>query len=88
MREIDRALEARIRFAKERGDLRDDAKPDALTKMVAALLSSLSIRSRAGVPRAELDAIIDAGLELICGAAKPARGTKSRRVGRRDAAIR
>ena len=73
VREIDRALEARIRFAKERGDLRDDAKPEALAKMAAALLSSLSIRSRAGVPRAELDAIIDAGLDLICGAAKSVR---------------
>lgn len=67
MRALDHALETRIRFAQEQGDLASDAKPEVLAKMAAAMLASLSIRARAGESREELDAIIEAGLDLICG---------------------
>jgi AcrR family transcriptional regulator len=65
--EIDAALERRLRFAQAQGELPADAKPEALAKIAAAVLSSLSIRARAGEPREALDAVIEAGLDVICG---------------------
>jgi AcrR family transcriptional regulator len=72
VRQIDRALESRIRFAQTQGELPADARPEVLAKMVAAVLASLSIRSRAGEPRESLEAIAESMLDLICGPSRAA----------------
>ncbi len=67
LKEIDDAFEARIRLAVEQGELPRRANSSALAKMASAALYSLAIRSRAGASRKELDAIVSAALDLICG---------------------
>ena len=53
--------------------------PAMLAKLASAVLYFLAIRSRAGEPRAVLDAMVEGALDLICGAPRPtapARRTK------------
>ena len=72
LREIDEAFEARIRFAKDHGDLRRVADPAALAMVASAVLHTLALRARAGSPRAALRAIADTAVDFICGPAPPA----------------
>lgn len=74
---FDELIEARIRQAKHDGDLDKRADPTALALMASAVLHSLAVRSRAGDSRASLNAIIDAGLALICGGGE-VRSTRGR----------
>jgi TetR/AcrR family transcriptional regulator, copper-responsive repressor len=74
LHDIDAAFEARLRFAQQRGELRAGADPLILAKLAGATLHTLAIRSRAGEPRAELEAISDGVVELICGRAPPNAG--------------
>ncbi len=67
LEEIDDAFEARIRHAREQGEISRSANPAELAKMASAALFSLAIRSRAGASRATLDGIVNAALDLICG---------------------
>jgi TetR/AcrR family transcriptional regulator, copper-responsive repressor len=66
-RMLDEAFEARIRFAKDRGELPRDADPAALAMMASATLHTLAVRSRAGASRAALEAIAGATVDFICG---------------------
>jgi AcrR family transcriptional regulator len=79
LEEIDDAFEARFRSARERGDLSSSADPATLAKLASAVLHTLSIRARTGAPRAALEAVAAAGVDLICGAAKPKRRTSPAR---------
>jgi AcrR family transcriptional regulator len=81
LREIDRAFEARFRQARDRGELAADADPAALARLASGVLYFLAIRSRAGEPRAVLEATAEAGVAMLCGAA-PARRRKARRATR------
>jgi AcrR family transcriptional regulator len=65
MRSIDAGFEARLRLAKGRGELPEDADVATLTGLASAVLSSLAIRSRAGTPRAELEAFARRAAERI-----------------------
>jgi len=67
LRRIDEAFAARIRFARDRGELPDEADPDALAMLASATLHSLAIRSRAGATRMALRSIVDTTLDVICG---------------------
>lgn len=67
LREIDEAFEARIRFAKDHGDLPGGADPAALAVVASAVLHTLALRARAGASRAALRAIADTAVDLICG---------------------
>ncbi len=69
LRALDARFEARIRIARERGEVPAGADPRALALMASAVLHSLAVRARAGETRAGLEAIIAAGLDLICGPA-------------------
>ena len=42
-------------------------QPAMLARLASALLHTLAIRSRAGEPRAGLEAMIDPALDLVCG---------------------
>lgn len=69
MRGTDEFLKIRIVKAKERGEIARDADPVALSYLASATLHTLAVRSRAGLPRKELDALVDAAIGVIC--AKP-----------------
>lgn len=68
LREIDDAFEARIRLAQSKGEIAAGADPAALAKLASSILYYLAIRSRAGEPRAALQAVADSGVAMICGA--------------------
>jgi AcrR family transcriptional regulator len=70
-RMIDEAFEARIRYAREHGDLPRDADPVVLAMLASATLHTLAIRSRAGVERATLTAMADAAVAAICAGSRP-----------------
>ena len=44
------------------------ADPVALGYLATATLHTLAIRSRAGLPRKELNALVEAAINVICGA--------------------
>jgi len=72
LHDFDKAFEERISYAREQGELPQDADPAGLARMASATLHTLAIRSRMGEPRKLLEATIEAGLDLICGRARPA----------------
>ena len=66
MHATDEFLTGQIRKAKERGELKRDADPVALGYLATATLHTLAIRSRAGLPRKELDDLAAAAVNVIC----------------------
>jgi AcrR family transcriptional regulator len=69
MRATDEFLRSRIAKAKERDEIAKDVDETALAYLASATLHTLAVRSRAGVPRKDLDALVDAAVGVIC--AKP-----------------
>ena len=67
LRALDAELEARLRMARARGELKADADPAALAVLASATLHSIAVRARAGVPRAELRKIARKAVRVICG---------------------
>jgi AcrR family transcriptional regulator len=55
MRRIHAGFESCVRRAKRRGELSEDADVETLAGLASAVLSSLAVRSRAGMPRASLE---------------------------------
>jgi AcrR family transcriptional regulator len=82
LREIDRAFEARLRLARKQGELPAGADPAALAPLASGVLYFLAVRSRAGEPRAVLEATAEAGVAMLCGVAAPPKRRRARR-GRR-----
>ena len=64
---LDADLEARLRVAIDRGELRSDADTGALAVLAASLLHSISIRARAGKSREELTELARNAVSVICG---------------------
>src|ERR1043165_7064693 len=69
MRTTDSFLTHQIEKAKERGELAPGADPAALGYLATATLHTLAIRARAGLPRKELNALVNAAIDVICGKA-------------------
>jgi AcrR family transcriptional regulator len=69
MRATDSFLTHQIGKAKQRGEIARDADVDALGYLATATLHTLAVRSRAGLPRKELDALVNAAINVICGPA-------------------
>jgi AcrR family transcriptional regulator len=67
LRELDDIFAARFRRAMAEGELPPEADAGALAKLASAVLHSLALRSRAGDPRAVLEAIAAAGIAALCG---------------------
>jgi TetR/AcrR family transcriptional regulator, copper-responsive repressor len=67
MRTTDSFLQHQIEKAKERGEIAADADAAALAYLASATLHTLAVRSRAGLPRKDLDALVDAAIGVICG---------------------
>jgi TetR/AcrR family transcriptional regulator, copper-responsive repressor len=66
LRDLDKAFEARLRLAKEKGELSRKCDPKALAMLASAALHTIAIRARAGEPRPALEAIARAAVDLIC----------------------
>ena len=66
MRSTDSFLRHQIEKAKENGEIARDADAGALAYLATATLHTLAVRSRAGVPRKELDALVKAAIKVIC----------------------
>jgi len=64
--ETDRFFARIFRRAQERGELAASADSQALALLASATLHTIAIRSRAKVPRAELDAIVKGALDVMC----------------------
>jgi TetR/AcrR family transcriptional regulator, copper-responsive repressor len=67
VRSTDAFLKSRIDRGKERGEISSGADTAALAYLASATMHTIAIRARAGVPRKELDAIVDAAIDVICG---------------------
>ena len=72
LREFDWMVEARIKQARDDGEIDATADPQALAMIALAVLYSMAIRSRAGESRALLKSVAATAIDLICGRA-PAR---------------
>ena len=70
MRTTDSFLTHQIEKAKQRGELLPGADPAALGYLATATLHTLAIRARAGLPRKELNALVNAAIDVICGKAR------------------
>ena len=66
--ELDKAFANCFRRAKEKGELPDSADPVVLAQLASATIHTIAIRSRARVPRNELDAIVKGAIDVMVGA--------------------
>jgi TetR/AcrR family transcriptional regulator, copper-responsive repressor len=67
VRNADGFLKHQIEQAKTRAEIPRDADPAALAYLATATLHTLAVRSRAGISRTELDALVNAAIGVICG---------------------
>ena len=65
--ELDKAFASCFRRAKEKGDLPPSADPVVLAQLASATIHTIAIRSRARVPRKELEAIANGAIAVMCG---------------------
>jgi len=69
VREMDRAFANVFKAAQARGELSADANPEALASLLTATIHTVAVRSRAQVPRADLEIIANGLIDVICGPA-------------------
>jgi AcrR family transcriptional regulator len=67
---FDQLLEERFRLAKKTGEIDARADPVMLARLADSIMFSLAVRARSGESRADLEALADAGVAMICGTAK------------------
>ncbi|MBH5399437.1 TetR/AcrR family transcriptional regulator [Bradyrhizobium sp. CNPSo 4010] len=65
---LDKAFASCFRRAKEKGELPERADPVALAQIASATIHTIAIRSRARVPRKELEAIVKGAIDVMVGA--------------------
>jgi TetR/AcrR family transcriptional regulator, copper-responsive repressor len=65
--ELDKAFARCFSRAKEKGELKGGADPAVLGQLASATLHTIAIRSRAGIPRKELEAIVSGALDVMLG---------------------
>ena len=65
--ELDKAFANCFRRAKEKGELPESADPAVLAQLASATVHSIAIRSRARVPRKELEAIVTGAIDVMVG---------------------
>ncbi|AWM03358.1 TetR/AcrR family transcriptional regulator [Bradyrhizobium amphicarpaeae] len=66
--ELDKAFANCFRRAKEKGELPESAEPAVLAQIASATVHTIAIRSRARVPRKELEAIVKGAIDVMVGA--------------------
>ncbi len=82
LRSFDRAFEDRFVVARADGELGPDGDLAALAGLASGVLHTLALRARAGEPRAVLDGIAAAAVDLIAGPPAPAGVPGKARSGR------
>jgi AcrR family transcriptional regulator len=65
---FDELFEERFEVARETGEIARNADPAMLARLASSVMFSLAVRARAGESRRSLEALADAGAELVCGA--------------------
>jgi AcrR family transcriptional regulator len=63
--ELDKAFANCFRRAREKGELPESADPAPLAQIASATVHTIAIRSRAGVPRKELEAIVKGAIDVM-----------------------
>jgi AcrR family transcriptional regulator len=66
--ELDKAFANCFRRAREKGELPESADPATLAQIASATVHTIAIRSRARVPRKELEAIVKGAIDVMVGA--------------------
>jgi hypothetical protein len=66
--ELDKAFANCFRRAREKGELPVSADPAVLAQIASATVHTIAIRSRARVPRKELEAIVKGAIDVMVGA--------------------
>ena len=66
-RKLDGDFEARLRQARDAGELREDADLEALAMLVSATMHTIAIRARAGASRKELTTLARKAIGVIAG---------------------
>jgi AcrR family transcriptional regulator len=66
--ELDKAFANCFRLGKEKGELPASADPQVLAQLASATIHTIAIRARAGVPRNELEAIVNGAIGVMIGA--------------------
>ncbi|HEV8389661.1 MAG TPA: TetR/AcrR family transcriptional regulator [Dongiaceae bacterium] len=66
LRAFERVIADRLKLAKRSGELGARADPAALALVASAIMHSLAVRARAGDKRPTLEALAQAGIDLIC----------------------
>jgi TetR/AcrR family transcriptional regulator, copper-responsive repressor len=66
-RRLDADFEARLREARDVGELKKDADVEALAVLVSATMHTIAIRARAGSPRTELRKLAQKAVAVIVG---------------------
>jgi AcrR family transcriptional regulator len=67
LRRIDEGFAARLRAARQNGEIARAADPAALALIASAVLHSIALRARAGTPRPALEAMAREAVEMMCG---------------------
>jgi TetR/AcrR family transcriptional regulator, copper-responsive repressor len=65
---LDIAFANCFRRAREKGELPESADPTVLAQIASATIHTIAIRSRARVPRKELEAIVKGAIDVMVGA--------------------
>jgi AcrR family transcriptional regulator len=68
--ELDKAFANCFRLAKEKGELPASSDPNVLAQLASATIHTIAIRARAGVPRKELEAIVNGAIDVMIGGAR------------------
>jgi TetR/AcrR family transcriptional regulator, copper-responsive repressor len=63
--ELDKAFAACFRQAKEKGEVAKTADPIVLSQLASSTIHTIAIRARAGIPRKELEAIVDGAIDVM-----------------------
>ena len=67
--ELDKAFARCFRLGREKGELPASSDPEVLAQLASATIHTIAIRARAGVPREELEAIVNGAIGVMIGAA-------------------
>jgi len=65
LNELDKAFASCFRKAKEKGELPESADPAVLAQVASATVHTIAIRSRARVPRKDLEAIVKGAIDVM-----------------------
>jgi AcrR family transcriptional regulator len=64
---LDADFEARLRLARENGEIGTDADPETLALLASATMHSIALRARAGSSREALEQLARKAVTVICG---------------------